>query len=175
MLLCLALAALASGSPEQHASPGQRRKPSRTLQSSPASKLRAAARVLEEISARSNNGIPDRVLNITKCLVVIPFIKGGTASASASGVSTCREAATEWSAPAFVQFNGRGMRAQRIDLLVFVLRGQGLRSGELQIEGEKQTPPPLVKTNPIVTQAELNKCWHTNTRPACYLAVKLAV
>ena len=77
---------------------------------------------------------------------------------SAGGVASCREAADSWSAPAFVKFNGRGIRAHRTDLLVFVLSDTGvraLRSGELQIGGQKRAAAPLVSTTPVTTQVEL--------------------
>jgi hypothetical protein len=114
--------------------------------------------VLDEISKKSQNAVPDAVLNSTKCVVVIPSITGGTANVSAGGVVSCREAADSWSAPAFVEFNGRGIRAQRTDLLVFVLSDTGvraLRSGELQIGGQKRAAAPLVSTTPVTTQVEL--------------------
>jgi N-acetylmuramoyl-L-alanine amidase len=118
-----------------------------------------AARGLDEISKKSQNAVPDAVLNSTKCVVVIPSITGGTANVSAGGVASCREAADSWSAPAFVKFNGRGIRAQRTDLLVFVLSDTGvraLRSGELQIGGQKRAAAPLVSTTPVTTQVELS-------------------
>ena len=118
-----------------------------------------AARVLDEISKKSQNAVPDAVLNSTKCVVVIPSITEGTANVSAGGVASCREAADRWSAPAFVKFNGRGIRAQHTDVLVFVLSDAGvraLRSGELQIGGRKRAAAPLVSTTPVTTQVELS-------------------
>lgn len=118
-----------------------------------------AARVLDEISKKSQNAVPDAVLNSTKCVVVIPSITGGTVDVSAGGVASCREAADRWSAPAFVKFNGRGIRPHRTDLLVFVLSDMGvraLRSGELQIGGQKRATAPLVSTTPVTTQVELD-------------------
>jgi N-acetylmuramoyl-L-alanine amidase len=114
--------------------------------------------VLDEISKKSQNAVPDAVLNSTKCVVVIPSITGGTVNLSAGGVASCRETADSWSAPAFVKFNGRGIRARRTDLLVFVLSDTGvraLRSGELQIGGQKRAAAPLVSTTPVTTQVEL--------------------
>jgi N-acetylmuramoyl-L-alanine amidase len=157
-LICLMLGALPSGPSAQRASSGQHGKPSRTSKTLPMSDLRAAGRVLEQISAKSDNGIPDGVLNRTKCLVVIPSMKENI-SASGGGVSTCREAAAEWSNPALVQFNGHGIRGRRADLLVFVLSENGtqaLRAGELQIGRERRRVAPLIKTSPVPTEAELN-------------------
>ena len=116
--------------------------------------------MLDEISKKSQNAVPDAVLNSTKCVVVIPSITGGTVNVSAGGVASCREAADSWSAPAFVKFNGRGIRAHRTDLLVFVLSDTGvraLRSGELQIGGQKRAAAPLVSTTPVTTQVELDR------------------
>jgi N-acetylmuramoyl-L-alanine amidase len=118
-----------------------------------------ATRVLVEISQKFQNAVPDAVLNSTKCVVVIPSITGGTVNVSAGGVASCRETADSWSAPAFVKFNGRGIRPHRTDLLVFVLSDTGvraLRSGELQIRGQKRAAAPLVSTTPVTTQVELD-------------------
>jgi len=115
--------------------------------------------VLDDIAKKSQNAVPDAVLNSTKCVVVIPSIAGGTANVSAGGVASCRDAGDSWSAPAFVKFNGRGIRAHRTDLLVFVLSDMGvraLRSGDLQIGRQKRAPAPLVSTTPVTTQLELS-------------------
>ena len=120
--------------------------------------ISGAARVLDEISKRSQNAIPDAVLNSAKCVVVIPSVTGGTVNVSAGGVASCREAAESWSAPAFIKFNGRGIRARRTDLLVFILSDSGvraLRSGELRIGGQERVAAPLVSTTPVTSQLEL--------------------
>jgi N-acetylmuramoyl-L-alanine amidase len=132
--------------------------PAKNGKSGALSRIGGAARVLDEISKKSQNVVPDAVLNNTKCLVVVPSITGGTVNRSAGGVASCREAAESWSAPAFVKFSGRGIRAQRNDLLVFVLSDKAvraLRSGELQIGGQKQAAAPLLGTTPVTTQVEL--------------------
>jgi len=120
--------------------------------------LGRAASVLKEISAKSQNAVPDAVLNSTKCVVVIPSAKREAPNVSASGVVTCRDTPDSWSAPAFVTFSGRGFRARSPDLLVFVLSDKGvraLRSGKLEIGGQNHAPAPLVNTNPVTTQVEL--------------------
>jgi lipid-binding SYLF domain-containing protein len=120
--------------------------------------LGGTARVLDEISKKTQNAVPDAVLNSTKCIVVVPSITGGTVNVSAGGVADCRDAGDSWSAPVLVKFNGRGIRAHRSDLLVFVLSDKGvraLRSGELQIGGQKRAAAPLVSTIPVTTQVEL--------------------
>jgi lipid-binding SYLF domain-containing protein len=137
----------------QHASAGQH--PKSTTQLTP--KLRAAAHVLAAISASNQNGIPDSVLNRTKCLVVIPSISNGTGNPSSIGVSICRDTPAEWSAPALVQFDGRGIKAKRPNLLVFILGEKGaeaLRSGEFEIKGGRPGAAPLVKAGRVTASTE---------------------
>ena len=114
--------------------------------------------MLDEISKKSQNAVPDAVLNSTKCIVVIPSITEEMVNVNAGGVATCRQAADSWSSPRFVKFNGRGIPTHRTDLLVFVLSDRGaraLRSGELQIGGQKRAASPLVTTSPVTSQVEL--------------------
>jgi N-acetylmuramoyl-L-alanine amidase len=131
--------------------------PAKHVESAALLSIGGAARVLDEISKKSQT-VPDAVLNSTKCLVVIPSITARTVNVSVGGVASCRAAADSWSAPAFVKFNGHGVRPHRTDLLVFVLSDTGvraLRSGELQI-GEQKRAAPLVSTTPVTTQLELD-------------------
>jgi lipid-binding SYLF domain-containing protein len=133
--------------------------PAKHIKSAALLSIGEAARVLDEISKKSQNAVPEAVLNSTKCVVVIPSISSGTMNVRGDGVATCREAAGNWSAPAYVKFNGRGTRAHGTDLLVFVLSDAGvraLRSGELQIGGHKRVAAPLVSTTPVTTQVELD-------------------
>ena len=132
--------------------------PAKHVKSAALLTIGGAARVLDEISKKSQNAVPDAVLNGTKCFVMIPSITPGTVNVTAGGVASCREAADNWSAPTFVKFQGRGIPAQRTDLLVFVLSDGGvraLRSSELQIGGQKRAAAPLATTSPVTTQVEL--------------------
>lgn len=140
LLMSVVVSAIGSASQAQHAELGR------------------AASVLEGISAKSRNGVPDAVLNSTKCVVVIPSAKREAPNVSARGVFTCRDTRDSWSAPAYVKFSGRGVRARSPDLLVFVLSDKGvraLRSGKLQIGGQNHASAPLVNSNPLPTQVEL--------------------
>jgi N-acetylmuramoyl-L-alanine amidase len=133
--------------------------PAKRTKSAALSSLAGAGRVLDEISQKSQNVVPNAVLNSTKCIVVIPSITRKATSVRAFGVTTCRDPADGWSTPAFVTFNGRGVRTRSTALLVFILSDQGVRtlqSGELPIGGQEQAKAPLVKTSPIVPQVELN-------------------
>ena len=92
-------------------------------------------------------------------------------------MASCREEPDIWSAPAFVKFNGSGIHGHNTDLLVFVLTDAGvqaLRSGELQIGGQKRATAPLVGTTPITTQVELTSEFLTyEAQRACSLVATL--
>ena len=50
--------------------------PAKPVKSAALLNIGRAARVLDEISTKSQNAVPDAVLNSTKCVVVIPSITG---------------------------------------------------------------------------------------------------
>ena len=67
-----------------------------------------AGRVLNEIMAAPDNGIPEEVLEHAKCIAVVPhMLKGGFVfgAENGRGVATCRTA-RGWSAPAFFAITG---------------------------------------------------------------------
>jgi N-acetylmuramoyl-L-alanine amidase len=133
--------------------------PAQRTESAALSSLARAGHVLDEISPKSQKVVPNAVLNSTKCIVVIPSVTRKATNVSAIGVATCRDATDGWTTPAFVTFNGRGVRTRSTALLVFILSDQAVRtlqSGELRIGGREQAKAPLVKTSPIVPQVELN-------------------
>ena len=71
-------------------------------------RLDNAAKVLHEIMATPDKGIPEEVLEHAKCVAVVPhMIKGGFVfgAENGRGVATCRTA-NGWSAPAFFAITG---------------------------------------------------------------------
>jgi N-acetylmuramoyl-L-alanine amidase len=115
-----------------------------------ASRLTKSAYVLRRVSAMTRNGVPDAVLNKTKCLIVIPSAVRKQTKVGSLGVVTCREEDT-WTTPSSVRFNGSGVHAGTADLMVFLMTEravQALRAGELRIE-RQDAEAPLVKTSPI--------------------------
>jgi N-acetylmuramoyl-L-alanine amidase len=123
----------------------------------PAAVLKNAARLLENLSRRSENTIPDAVLNRTKCVVVIPGVASGT-DLNPRGVATCRETSDHWNIPTFITFEEHGVHAHHGDLLIFILQDAGaraLRSGRLQIRAQRRMTAPLVTTTPLPSQVEL--------------------
>jgi N-acetylmuramoyl-L-alanine amidase len=120
--------------------------------------LRDSARMLEQLSSRSGNTIPDAVLNRTKCLVVILAGAGGTDERISRGVATCRETPDRWNTPAFVTFQEQSGRPHGPDRLIFILQDAAMRalqSSRLQIYARRHVAPPLVSTDPVPSQVEL--------------------
>jgi hypothetical protein len=121
-----------------------------------------SARMLEQLSSRSGNTIPDAVLNRTKCLVVIPAGAGGTDERTSRGVATCRETSDRWNTPAFVTFREQSGRPHGPDRLIFILQDaaiDALQSGRLQIHARRHVAAPLVSADPVPSQVELTDQW----------------
>ncbi len=92
----------------------------------------AAAKVLKEIMAASDKGIPQEVMASAKCVAVVPsMMKGGFIFGAnyGRGVATC-QAAKGWSAPApFVIEGGSwGLQigGQAVDLVMLVVNQHGM-------------------------------------------------
>ena len=98
-----------------------------------AERAEAAARVLSEITAAPDKGIPSTILSKAKCVIVIPgvkkagFIIGGRYG---RGYATCRTA-NAWSAPAPVFLGGGSYGAQiggeGVDLVLLVINDKGMQ------------------------------------------------
>jgi lipid-binding SYLF domain-containing protein len=95
-------------------------------------RLGNAAKVLHEIMAAPDNGIPDEVMEHAKCVAVVPhMVKGGfvLGAEGGKGVATCRTA-NGWSAPAFFTLEGGSFGLQigveGIDLVMIIQNDQGM-------------------------------------------------
>lgn len=95
-------------------------------------RLDNAAKVLHEVMATPDKGIPNEVLEHAKCVAVVPhMVKGGfvLGAEGGKGVATCR---TEhgWSAPAFFTLEGGSFGLQigveGIDLVMIIQNDQGM-------------------------------------------------
>jgi hypothetical protein len=109
-----------------------------------------AGEVLDSVARSEVNGIPEAVLNRTRCLVVLP-------ANSDQGVVSCLEALNRWARPDPVLFSGE--RRGTGDLLIFVLgknQADQLRSqGKLPLNNE-MAGGPLARSKPVLTDADLN-------------------
>jgi hypothetical protein len=106
---------------------------------------------LRELANSQDSGIPNAVLNRTRCLVAVP-------ANSDQGIASCVESLNTWTRPAFITFTGQ--RSRKADLLLFILgdkEATHLRSGHLELEGTRSVSPgPLMRNKPVLTDADLN-------------------
>jgi SH3 domain-containing YSC84-like protein 1 len=97
-----------------------------------AKRLDASAKVLDEIMAAPDKGIPDNILGDAKCVAVVPslvkfaFVFGGQ---HGKGVATCRSA-NGWSAPAPITITGGSwglqLGGEATDLVMLIMNQQGM-------------------------------------------------
>src|SRR6185503_19553751 len=95
-------------------------------------RLENAAKVLHEIMAAPDSGIPEEVLDHAKCIAVVPhMVKGGfiVGAEQGRGVATCRTA-HGWSAPAFFVITGGSWGLQigieGVDLVMVIQNDKGM-------------------------------------------------
>ena len=95
-------------------------------------RLDNAAKVLHEVMAAPDKGIPSEVLDHAKCIAVVPhMVKGGfvLGAEGGKGVATCRTG-NGWSAPAFFTLEGGSFGLQigveGIDLVMVIQNDQGM-------------------------------------------------
>jgi len=97
-----------------------------------ADRLDNAAKVLHEVMAAPDKGIPSEVMDHAKCVAVVPhMVKGGfvIGAEGGKGVATCRNA-SGWSAPAFFSVAGGSWGLQigveGIDLVMIFQNEKGM-------------------------------------------------
>jgi SH3 domain-containing YSC84-like protein 1 len=95
-------------------------------------RLDNAAKVLHEVMAAPDKGIPSEVMDHAKCVAVVPhMVKGGfvVGAEGGKGVATCRTA-SGWSAPAFFMVAGGSWGLQigveGIDLVMIFQNDKGM-------------------------------------------------
>lgn len=139
-------------------------------------RLHAAAEVITEIQAAPDHGIPNSVLDNTKCIIVVPkLVKGGFifGAKHGRGVATCRIAGG-WSAPAFVSIGGGSWGLQigveEVDLVMLVMNDLGVQhllSSKFELSGEG-----AVAAGPVGRQAVAGTDWKLNTEILSYARTK---
>jgi lipid-binding SYLF domain-containing protein len=130
-------------------------------------RLHAAADVLRSIQEAPDHGIPDSVLNDTKCIIVVPsLVKGGFifGAKHGRGVASCRTQ-SGWSAPAFISIGGGSWGLQigveEVDLVMLVMNDRGVQhllSSKFELSGEG-----AVAAGPVGRQAVAGTDWKLNT------------
>lgn len=96
-------------------------------------RLDHAGRVVQEIMAAPDKGVPEEVLEHAKCIAVVPhMLKGGFVfgAENGRGVATCRSA-NGWSAPIFFAITGGDWGLQigveGVDLVMVIQNERGMK------------------------------------------------
>ena len=139
-------------------------------------RLDKAGKVLSEIMAAPDNGIPEEVLEHAKCVAVVPhMIKGGFVfgAENGRGVATCRTA-SGWSAPAFFSITGGSWGLQigleGVDLVMIIQNEKGMQkllSSKFQLGADASAA-----AGPIGRHASANTNWKLETEILTYSRAK---
>jgi SH3 domain-containing YSC84-like protein 1 len=131
-----------------------------------------AGRVLQEIMAAPDKGIPEEVLEHAKCIAVVPhMIKGGFifGAQNGRGVATCRTA-KGWSAPSFFAITGGSWGLQigveGVDLVMIIQNQRGMQrliSSNFQLGGDASAA-----AGPVGRHASAGTDWKLNTEVLTY-------
>jgi lipid-binding SYLF domain-containing protein len=135
-------------------------------------RLDHAGRVLHEIMAAPDSGIPEEVLEHAKCVAVVPhLLKGGFifGAENGRGVATCRTA-NGWSAPAFFAITGGSWGLQigveGVDLVLIIQDEKGMQrliSSQFEIGGDASAA-----AGPVGRHASAGTDWKLNTEILTY-------
>lgn len=134
-----------------------------------------AGRVLHEIMAAPDKGIPEEVLEHAKCVAVVPhLLKGGfvIGAENGRGVATCRTA-DGWSAPAFFTITGGSWGLQigveGVDL-VLIIQDHGMNrllSSKFEIGADASAA-----AGPVGRHATADTDWKLDTEILTYSRAK---
>jgi lipid-binding SYLF domain-containing protein len=141
-----------------------------------ADRLDSAAKVLHEVMAAPDKGIPNEVMEHAKCVAVVPhMVKGGfvIGAEGGKGVATCR---TEngWSAPAFFTVAGGSWGLQigveGIDLVMIFQNDKGMEhllNSKFQVGGDASAA-----AGPVGRHASADTDWKMNAEILTYSRAK---
>ena len=139
-------------------------------------RMNKAAKVLHEIMATPDKGIPEEVLEHAKCVAVVPhMIKGGFVfgAEGGRGVATCRTA-NGWSAPAFFAITGGSWGFQigieGVDLVMIIQNERGMQrllASKFQLGADASAA-----AGPVGRHASADTDWMLNTEILTYSRAK---
>lgn len=139
-------------------------------------RLDKAGTVLQEIMEAPDKGIPEEVVDASKCVAVVPnMIKGGFifGAKHGKGVATCRTA-KGWSAPAFFTISGGSwglqIGAEGVDLVLMIMNQKGmdnLLSNKFQIGADASAAG-----GPVGRHASAGTDWKADTQILSYSRAK---
>src|SRR5664280_50401 len=135
-------------------------------------RLDNAAKVLHEIMATPDKGIPEEVLEHARCVAVVPhMLKGGFVfgAENGRGVATCRTA-NGWSAPAFFAITGGSWGLQigveGVDLVMIIQNEKGMQhliNSNFQLGGDASAA-----AGPVGRHASADTDWKLETEVLTY-------
>lgn len=139
-------------------------------------RLTEAQKVIQEVMATPDKGIPQGILSGASCVVVIPgykkaaFVVGGQYG---QGVATCRTR-RGWSAPVFVQLTGGSLGfqigGQSTDLVLIAMNQNGLQDmlkNKFKLGGDA-----AVAAGPVGRNAQAGTDWKLNAEFLSYSRAK---
>ena len=139
-------------------------------------RLDHAGRVLHEIMAAPDSGIPEEVLEHAKCVAVVPhLLKGGFVfgGENGRGVATCRTA-EGWSGPVFFAITGGSWGLQigieGIDLVMIIQNENGMKhliNSNFELGGDASAA-----AGPVGRHASADTDWKMNTEVLTYSRAK---
>jgi lipid-binding SYLF domain-containing protein len=139
-------------------------------------RLDNAAKVLHEVMATPDKGIPEEVLEHAKCVAVVPhLVKGGFVfgAKNGKGVATCRTT-SGWSAPAFFAVSGGSWGLQigveAVDLVMIIQNEKGMQhllSNKFQLGADASAA-----AGPVGRHASANTDWKLDTEVLTYSRAK---
>jgi lipid-binding SYLF domain-containing protein len=93
-----------------------------------------SAKVLDEIMATPDKGIPNKILSDARCIAIVPSmvkIAIGFGGSHGKGIATCRTENGRWSAIAPITITGGSwglqLGGQAVDLVMIVMNDQGMK------------------------------------------------
>ena len=139
-------------------------------------RLEHAGRVIHEIMAAPDTGIPEEVLEHAKCIAVVPhMLKGGFVfgAENGRGVATCRTQ-NGWSAPAFFTITGGrwGLQigVEGVDLVMIIQNEEGMKhliNSNFELGGDASAA-----AGPVGRHASADTDWKLNTEVLTYSRAK---
>jgi lipid-binding SYLF domain-containing protein len=139
-------------------------------------RLDNAGKVLSEIMAAPDNGIPEEVLEHAKCIAVVPhMIKGGFVfgAENGRGAATCRTA-KGWSSPAFFAITGGSWGLQigveGVDLVMIIQNEKGMQqllASKFQVGADASAA-----AGPVGRHASADTNWKMETEILTYSRAK---
>src|ERR1017187_6502021 len=141
-----------------------------------ADRLDHAGKVLHEIMAAPDSGIPSEVQDHARCVAVVPhMLKGGFVfgGENGRGVATCRTG-NGWSAPAFFAITGGSWGLQigieGIDLVMIIQNEKGMQrllSSKFELGADASAA-----AGPVGRHASADTDWKLNTEILTYSRAK---